>query len=50
MYAEVRHIISQRRIALMKPSALLVNIARDSLIDQDALIAALQQEKIADAS
>lgn len=50
MYAEVRHIISQRRIALMKPSALLVNIARGGLIDQDALIAALQQGKIAGAA
>lgn len=50
MYAGVRHIISQRRIALMKPSALLVNIARGGLIDQDALIAALQQGKIAGAA
>ena len=50
MYEEVRHMIDGRRIGLMKPGALLVNIARGGLIEQDALILALRQGKIAGAA
>jgi phosphoglycerate dehydrogenase-like enzyme len=47
---ETRHIIGAREIALMKPSAMIVNIARGALIDEAALITALQEKKIAGAA
>jgi D-3-phosphoglycerate dehydrogenase / 2-oxoglutarate reductase len=41
--AEKRHILDARRLALMKPTALLINVARGALVDeaamQDALVA-----------
>lgn len=40
--AENHHLIDARRITLMKPSAVLVNTARSGLIDEEALISALQ--------
>jgi phosphoglycerate dehydrogenase-like enzyme len=36
-----RHLIDARRLALMKPSALLINTARGPLIDEQALVEAL---------
>ena len=47
---ETRHLIGAQEIALLKPAACLINIARGSLLDQSALIAALQQKKIAGAA
>ncbi|WP_419805319.1 2-hydroxyacid dehydrogenase [Terriglobus sp.] len=44
-----RHMIGARELALMKPSAYLVNIARGELIDEAALIDALQNGRIAGA-
>ncbi len=40
------HFINQERIALMKDKAMLVNSARGGLVDNDALIEALEQGKI----
>ncbi|QHQ33716.1 2-hydroxyacid dehydrogenase [Algicella marina] len=42
-------VISAARIALMKPTAFLVNTARGDVIDEDALVAALQERRIAGA-
>ena len=36
-----RHLIDRRRLALMRPHAVLVNTARGQLVDEDALIDAL---------
>ena len=40
--AETAHLIGEKQLALLKPSAALINIARGSLVDQDALVAALE--------
>ena len=46
---ETRHMIDARRIALMKPGSSIVNTARGELIDQEALIAALESGHLAGA-
>lgn len=46
---ETRHIIGRDQLALMKPTAYLYNIGRGALIDEKALIEALQEGQIAGA-
>ncbi len=46
---ETRHMINAERLALMKPSAFLINTSRGGVIDEPALIAALQDNQIAGA-
>lgn len=48
--AETRGLIDARRIALMKPQAILVNVARGPVIVDEALIAALNDRQIAGAA
>lgn len=45
-----QHIIGAAALAAMRPHALLVNIARGALIDQHALIAALQEHRLGGAA
>ena len=47
---ETMHLIGATELALMKPTARLINVARGSLLDQSALSTALQQKKIAGAA
>jgi phosphoglycerate dehydrogenase-like enzyme len=44
-----RHMMSVAEFAAMKPGALIVNVARGSIIDEGALIAALREGRIAGA-
>lgn len=46
---ETRHIIDARRLALMKPTACLINVARGALADEVALYEALLHGKIGGA-
>ena len=46
---ETRHLLNATRLALMKPSAYLINVARGPIVDETALIAALQRGTIAGA-
>ncbi|MCZ8321130.1 MAG: 2-hydroxyacid dehydrogenase [Novosphingobium sp.] len=47
--AETHHLIDKRRLALLKPEAFLINTARGDLIDEEALIAALQEGQLGGA-
>jgi phosphoglycerate dehydrogenase-like enzyme len=46
---ETEKMIGARELALMKPSAFLVNICRGGVIEEDALVTALQRRQIAGA-
>jgi phosphoglycerate dehydrogenase-like enzyme len=43
-------LIGARRLALMKPGAFLINIARGQVIDEDALFAALRDDRLGGAA
>ena len=43
---ETENMIGADELALMKPTATLINIARGSVVDQDALVTALQTKQI----
>jgi phosphoglycerate dehydrogenase-like enzyme len=44
--SETRHLIDAKRLAKMKPGALLVNAARGAIVDTDALLQALNEKRI----
>jgi D-3-phosphoglycerate dehydrogenase len=48
--AESRHLIGAKELAMMKPGAVLVNTARSGLIDEAALVRALQERRIMGAA
>lgn len=47
---ENHHLIDARRIGLMKPSAVLINTARSGLVEEEALLDALEAGKIMGAA
>jgi phosphoglycerate dehydrogenase-like enzyme len=47
---ETHHMISAKQLAAMKPTAFLINVARGSLVDEAAMIDALQRRAIAGAA
>jgi phosphoglycerate dehydrogenase-like enzyme len=46
---QTRHIIDDRRLRLMKPTACLINVARGALVDEKALFEALSEGRLAGA-
>lgn len=50
MRAENRHLINGQRLARMSRGAVLINTARGSLVDEKALVSALQERRIAGAA
>ena len=46
---ETRHTIDARRIALMKPSACIINVARGALVDEEAMYLALLDGRLGGA-
>ena len=47
--AETRHLVGERELGLMKPTAFLVNTARGPIVDEKALVRALKGRRIAGA-
>lgn len=48
--AETQHLIGAKELALMKPTAILVNTARSGLVDEVALVQALRERRIMGAA
>jgi lactate dehydrogenase-like 2-hydroxyacid dehydrogenase len=46
---ETRHLMNRERLALMRPEAFLINSARGDVVDEAALVEALQGKRIAGA-
>ena len=47
--ADTRHLIGRRELQLMRPAAYLINVARGPVVDEEALVEALQEGRLAGA-
>lgn len=47
---QTRHLIDAKRLALMKPTAMLINAARGGIVDEKALFDALETKRLAGAA
>ncbi|MCG3149209.1 MAG: Hydroxypyruvate reductase [Verrucomicrobiae bacterium] len=47
---ETKHLVNAQTLALMKPTAYLINTSRGPMVDEDALATALRQKQIAGAA
>jgi phosphoglycerate dehydrogenase-like enzyme len=47
---ETRHMLSDKEFSVMKPTAIVMNVGRGPVIDESALIRALQEKRIAAAA
>jgi glyoxylate reductase len=47
---QTRHLIGERQLQRMKPTAYLINVARGEMVDEAALVRALQARRIAGAA
>ena len=47
--AETRHLIGERELRLMKPTSYLINTSRGPVVDEEAVLRALQERWIAGA-
>jgi phosphoglycerate dehydrogenase-like enzyme len=47
---QTRHLINARRLKLFRPGAYLINVSRGGLIDENALVRALREEKLGGAA
>jgi D-3-phosphoglycerate dehydrogenase len=50
LIASTKVLIGAKEIAMLKPSARIINTARGGLIDEDALVKAVKEKKIAGAA
>lgn len=48
--AETRHLISRRELEWMKPTAYLINTSRGPVVDEEALVEALKEKRLAGAA
>lgn len=48
--AETHHMIGEKQLSLMRPTAFLINTSRGSVVDQEALVKALRMKRIAGAA
>ena len=46
LLAVTRHLIDQKRLSALKAGAVLLNFARDAIVDEDAVVAALRAHKL----
>jgi D-3-phosphoglycerate dehydrogenase len=44
--ASTRHLVDERRVAVMKPDAVLLNFARDAIVEEHAVVAALRSHRL----